>query len=230
MQLESNMGKVVTIDGPAASGKTSLSRELARRLGWQWVSTGAFYRALAYAAQQSGIPTTNETGLAKLAESSKLWSVQMSEDRTAIFYQGHDVTDAAMSEAVGTIASQLSHFPLVREALLRAQRECSDLSPGLIAEGRDCGTVVFPTAEAKIYLTADETFRAERRAREQGLTTEETAAAQRTRDLQDTTRTTAPLQVPQDALVLDTTRLSLDEVVTEVEDFVRDRLSEKRTP
>lgn len=218
------MGKVITIDGPAASGKTSVSRELARRLGWSWVSTGAFYRGLAYTAQRLDYDLDSEDKLSVLTTSSA-WKVEMAESRTRVLFGDEDVTDKISHEEVGNIASRISHFSKVRQSLLKSQRDCKDKTEGLVAEGRDCGTVVFPEAEVKVYLTARSENRAERRAKELGLEKEELVKAQQIRDQQDSTRKTAPLQVPGDALVVDTTELSFDEVVSTVEKFVRSKLS-----
>ena len=219
------MGKVITIDGPAASGKTSLSRELAKRLGWNWVSTGAFYRGLAFVAMQMRTDLQSEEALAKLATQGEIWQVKMNDAKTCVIFKGQDVTELVNHEDVGSVASKISHFPKVRAALMGAQRACADLTEGLVAEGRDCGTVVFPEAEAKVYLTASQVNRAVRRAKELGLSQEETVQAQVVRDQQDSTRKAAPLQVPDQALVLDSTDLGFEEVVTEVEKFVRQRLS-----
>lgn len=215
------MGQVITIDGPSASGKTSVSRELAKRLGWSWVSTGAFYRGLAYVAQQMKTDLNNEDALASLATDQNLWRVEMRDDQTLVIMGERDVTPEIFREDVGSIASQISHFPKVRESLLSAQRLCRDTTQGLVAEGRDCGTVVFPAADAKVYLTATQENRAVRRAKEQGLSAEKTVEDQRIRDQQDSSRKVAPLQVPKEALVLDSTDLDLDQVVNEIERFVR---------
>lgn len=218
------MGMVVTIDGPAASGKSTVSRQLAQRLGWQWVSTGAFYRGLGYAALHSKIDITDVKALMDLAHSDK-WAVKMSQSRTQVFFEGQDVTDEISHEDVGNIASKISHYPEVRKALLDAQRNCSAGPQGLVAEGRDCGTVVFPQAQAKIYLTASSEHRAARRATELGLDQEKMQEEQKVRDHQDSTRKAAPLAVPENALVVDTTELNLDEVVAKVEDFVRRKIN-----
>ncbi len=219
-----DMGKVITIDGPAASGKTSVSRELARRLGWKWVSTGAFYRGLAYVAQQMGTDLNDEDALAALSKKTDIWNVKMTDDKTSVFFKNQDVTEKTNAEDVGSIASKISHFPKVRASLLLPQRNCSSMPEGLVAEGRDCGTVVFPTAEAKVYLTASQENRAVRRALEQGGSAEEIVEAQKVRDQQDSTRKAAPLQVPNDALVVDTTALDLDQVIAKVETFVRNKI------
>jgi cytidylate kinase len=217
------MGMVITIDGPAASGKSSVSRELAKRLGWQWVSTGAFYRGLAFVAMQLGIPLDDVEALSKLAHSDQ-WEVRLTEEQTLVFFKSQDVTEMISREDVGSYASKVSHYPEVRKALLEAQRKCSEGPQGLVAEGRDCGTVVFPVAEAKVYLTANSDDRAARRAAEHGTSAAIIKKAQEVRDLQDSTRTAAPLQVPTDAYVVDTSSLSLNEVVDQVEAFVAQRI------
>ncbi len=213
------MGIVVTIDGPAASGKSSVSRELARRLGWKWVSTGAFYRGLAFAALQLHIELDDVKSLSELSQSD-IWQVTMNDDMTRVYFKDQDVTEAIGHEDVGSFASRVSSYPGVRKALLENQRECS-ANAGLVAEGRDCGTVVFPQAEVKIYLTANSQNRAQRRAAEQGTSAEEIAESQKIRDQQDSTRKTAPLQVPENAHVIDTTTMNLEQVVNTVEAYVR---------
>ena len=204
--------KVITIDGPAASGKSSVSRGLARRLGWRWVSTGAFYRALAYVASREGVDLHDEPGLERLAHAS-VWSVRLDDDQTRILYVNTDVTAEIMSEENGSRASQISQIPSVRKALLENQRDCALGVPGLVAEGRDCGTVVFPKALMKIYLTASQEERAARRAAEHGLDVDEIHAQQKIRDHRDRNRAAAPLQIPEDGRVLNTGGMSLDEVV-----------------
>jgi len=220
------MGLVVTLDGPAASGKTSVSREVARRLGWQWLSTGAFYRGLAFVAHRFQTPLDNEQALAELAVSPR-WRVAMAEDSTRVFVGSEDVTRDIFQEHVGDIASRISHFALVREALLAPQRLCQTSTQGLVAEGRDCGTVVFPGAEMKFYLTARQEDRAERRAKDLGLSVAETVKTQSQRDQQDSSRKTAPLQIPESAIVVDTTHLNFSEVVSVVENHVRQKLQIK---
>lgn len=214
---------VVTIDGPAASGKSSVSRELARRLGWSWVSTGAFYRGLAFAALQLQIDLDDVSALAELTH-NPVWSVRMFDERTRVFFKDQDVTDLIAHEDVGSFASKVSHYPEVRKALLEAQRNCSNGPMGLVAEGRDCGTVVFPKAEAKVYLTASSEHRAARRAAELGLDQGDMVKAQKQRDHQDSTRKVAPMAVPEDALIVDTTELNLSEVVDKVVDYVKGKI------
>ncbi|MFN3696995.1 MAG: (d)CMP kinase [Pseudobdellovibrio sp.] len=217
------MGYVITIDGPAASGKSSLSRELSKKVGCPWVSTGAFYRGLAYAAMQLNLDLNDAAGLSELC-SSDIWSVVLSYERTHVFFKNENVTDKIAQESVGNVASRISHYPEVRQSLLDHQRSFALSNKGLIAEGRDCGTVVFPLAEVKVYLTADSENRAHRRAQELGMDEKTLVQQQEIRDKQDSTRKVAPLQIPIDALVVDTTHLDLDGVVELVEKHVRSKI------
>jgi cytidylate kinase len=141
-------GFVVTIDGPAASGKTSVSREVARRLGWRWVSTGAFYRGLAFLVKSHQIDVSDEAKIAELIRQAA-WEVRLSPERTQVFVNGEDVTEEIYREEVGETASLIGQFPSVRSRLLKAQRDCRLGVKGLVAEGRDCGTVVFSRCSDK---------------------------------------------------------------------------------
>ena len=217
------MSYVITIDGPAASGKTSVSRELASRWGWVWVSTGAFYRGIGYVADKENIDLDNEKELVKLTKSDK-WGVFLNPTRTQFVYNGNDVTDEIYSEEVGAIASKISRHQTLRENLLSAQRKCALNTSGLVAEGRDCGTVVFPNADVKIYLTAKSENRAQRRANEQGASIEATKQAQKIRDVQDSNRTASPLQVPEKAHVIDTSEMDLQQVVESIDKIIREQL------
>lgn len=215
---------VVTIDGPAASGKSSVSRGLAQKMGWKWVSTGAFYRGLACVAQDIGVSIEDEAALVALAE-SKDWKVVLGAERTQVFYGKKDMTDQVYTEETGSAASKISHYPLVRKSLLQAQRDCAIGVAGLVAEGRDCGTVVFPGAPVKIFLTAHSDNRAVRRAKEEGKSVEETQKAQQIRDRQDSTRQAAPLQIPDGAVVVDTSEMGLNQVIDHVVAIVKKTLA-----
>lgn len=217
------MGYVITIDGPAASGKSSVSRELSRILNIPWVSTGAFYRGLAFAAICQNIELTNKLALSELA-ASDIWRVEMTAEKTEVWYKDLDVTDKISQEDVGNYASMVSHYPEVRTSLLDQQRNCAFLADGLIAEGRDCGTVVFPRAEVKIYLTARSENRAQRRAQELGLDEKILVVQQQLRDQQDSTRKTAPLQIPDSALVIDTSELNMAQVVDKIKLYAEEKL------
>ena len=141
--------KIITIDGPAASGKSSVSREVSRRLGWNWLSSGAFYRGLAYVALQEKCASDDVEQLVKLAKSD-IWRVEMAADDTYVYYRGQDVTEKIKLEKIGSMASLISPNPEVRKVLLAGQRACAGQS-GLVAEGRDCGSVVFPQAPLKMF-------------------------------------------------------------------------------
>ncbi len=216
---------VVTIDGPAASGKSSVSRELAKRLGWSWVSTGAFYRGLAFVAYKLQVDMHNPAKILALVDSPD-WTVEMNVEKTRVKFLGLDVTDEISKEEVGNYASVISQYPEVRSALLKAQRRCVQNVKGLVAEGRDCGTVVFPTAHVKIFLTARAEDRAARRAKEQGKDVKETRDAQKLRDSQDATRKAAPMAAAADSYQVDTSEMDLVEVVSTVESLVRKKLRE----
>jgi CMP/dCMP kinase len=217
------MGFVITIDGPAASGKSSVSRELAKLFSIPWVSTGAFYRGLAYVAIQSQVDLTNKEALTELAMSD-VWRVEMNSEKTQVWFKDQDVTDFIFQEDVGNVASKISHYPEVRSSLLDHQRQCAFVSRGLVAEGRDCGTVVFPQAEVKVYLTASSENRAQRRAQELGLDEKELEIQQKQRDEQDSTRKVAPLQIPQDAFVVDTTQMTLNDVIQKIYTYAQTKI------
>lgn len=216
--------KIVTIDGPVASGKTSVSREVAKNLGWSWVSTGVFYRGLAFMASDTGMNLEDEEGLIKII-SSKDWCVKMGDEITHFYYKKIDITEKLPTESIGEIASKISQLPRVRQALLEPQRECA-VTPkeGLLAEGRDCGTVVFPKAQVKIFITARKDSRARRRAEEQGGDEEEALKRQQKRDAIDMGRKQAPLRTPENAFVIDTSDLSFLDVVHQVESHIRTSL------
>lgn len=217
------MGFVITIDGPAASGKSSVSRGLSKKFSIPWVSTGAFYRGLAYAALHSHIDLSDRVSLSELAMSNA-WRVVMTPEKTQVWFGDQEVTDQIAQESVGNAASKISHYPEVRSSLLDHQRQCALIDRGLVAEGRDCGTVVFPQAEVKVYLTASSEHRAQRRAQELGLDQQAMAEQQKQRDHQDSTRKAAPLQIPQDAIVIDTTSMTLDEVVEQIYEVALQKL------
>lgn len=212
--------KLITIDGPSASGKSSVSRMLGQELSWPWVSTGAFYRGLALAAIYENIGPDDVAELQKLA-SNPIWQIHMTSAYTQVIYSKKDVSEEIAGEKVANLASKISQIPVVRSALLQRQRDCFQESRGLVAEGRDCGTVVFPQAPAKIYLTASAALRALRRSEEDKFTVEETLEMQKIRDKQDSQRKAAPLKVADGALYIDSSFLSLEEVVAEVLNYAK---------
>jgi len=214
---------LITIDGPAASGKSSLSRSLARKLQWNWVSTGAFYRALGFMAFQKNVDQNDEAALMHLLGEFEL-KVLPDPVQTQVHIDGEMCSyEDIYSVDNGTRASNVSKFSKVREAVLGLQRGCYT-DPGLIAEGRDCGTVIFPDAQLKIYLVANAEARANRRSDEyeDGKSVEDVEKALKLRDEQDSSRKAAPMEAAKDAWVLDSSNLSLEEV----SDLVFEKASE----
>ena len=197
-----------------------MSRQVASHFAWSWVSTGAFYRGLAFYAKFKGVPIESEADLVGAIKGDQ-WKVALGAEKTLFICEGEDLTEEIYSSEVGQLASQISQFPEVRKELLAAQRACADGVTGLVAEGRDCGTVVFPDAELKFYLTASGSDRAHRRALQEGASVEKIEESQKIRDEQDKNRKAAPMQIPENAVVIDTSDLSLQEVVELVNNKVQ---------
>ena len=219
---------VITIDGPSSSGKGTISRMLARELGFQFLDSGALYRLLAFAAQRRGIALDNESALAALSgELDIRFPADGEGDR--VLLDGEDVGDAIRTEAAGGGASRVAALPAVREALLDRQRRFR-LLPGLVADGRDMGTVVFPDAEAKIFLTASAEERARRRCKqlkEKGVSVvfDDVLADIQVRDERDASRSVAPLRPAQDADLVDTSELDIPATIERLRDFLKNRLN-----
>lgn len=215
------MARVITIDGPSGSGKGTLSTLLAERLGWRFLDSGAIYRALGIAARGRGIPLDQGPALAALAGSLDL---VFRDGR--ILLDGRDVSDEIRTEASGNAASRVAAIPVVRQALLGWQRDYAR-EPGLVADGRDMGSVVFPDAEVKIFLTAAPEERARRRykqLKEKGfdVNLRNLISEIEERDLRDRSRAVAPLKAPAAALDVDSTGLSIEEVLARVLERVRE--------
>jgi cytidylate kinase len=206
---------VIAIDGPSASGKGTVAQRVAQRLGFHYLDSGALYRLVGLAAQRAQISNSAEPEIANLAEAL---DVRFENDN--IYLNQSLVTDVIRSEEAGAAASQVAALPAVRQALLKRQRSFREL-PGLVADGRDMGSVVFPDSVLKIYLTADAEERAKRRYKQligKGMGASMTALLQDilARDDRDSGRAVAPLQKGSDAILLDTTKLSIDEAVERV--------------
>ncbi len=207
---------VIAIDGPSGSGKGTVAGLLAKRLGWHLLDSGALYRLLAFAARNHGVDLTNEESLKVLAAHLDVQFSAKAGGGQRIILEGEDVTDVIRSEQVGAGASQVAALPAVREALLQRQRAFLE-APGLVADGRDMGTVVFPQAQLKIFLTASAEERARRRylqLKGKGMEADQADLLTeiQERDERDSQRSVAPLKPAPDAIILDSTSLSIDEV------------------
>ncbi len=210
---------IVAVDGPGGTGKTSVSRALARLLGLPHLDTGAFYRAATVAVLAAGADPAEPVGSLRAVTGSRIQSVA-----GAILLDGRDVTEEIRSEAVERNVSAVSAHPEVRALLVSAQRDWVDEHGcSAVVEGRDIGSVVFPDAEVKVYLTARPEVRARRRALESGVDDSETAEALTRRDHLDSTRAASPLIVPPGAVVIDTSDMSIDQVIETVAGLVTTR-------
>ncbi|AEA67750.1 MULTISPECIES: (d)CMP kinase [Pseudomonas] len=212
---------VITIDGPSGSGKGTVAGILARQLGWNLLDSGALYRLLAFAAANHGVDLTNEELLKALAAHLDVQFIAAADGQLQrIILEGDEVSDVIRTESVGAGASQVAALPAVREALLQRQRAFQE-PPGLVADGRDMGTVVFPDAPLKIFLTASAEERARRRYLQLKGKGEDVSLSSlldeiRARDERDTQRAVAPLKPAADAIQLDSTELSIDQVLQRI--------------
>ncbi len=218
---------VITVDGPSGTGKGTLCCYLARTLGWHLLDSGAIYRVLAVAMQQANLTADDETELVEIAQKLPVEFRLLHGDTESIFLQGEEISSQVRSETTGNIASRIAAIAPVRAALLDRQRAFR-LPPGLIADGRDMGTVVFPDAELKIFLTASAGERAQRRHKQLNEKGFDVSLAQLSeeiseRDARDSQRAVSPLIPADDAAVIDTTNLSITDVNEHVAMLIRER-------
>jgi cytidylate kinase len=210
---------VITIDGPAGAGKSTVSKALARKLSFVYLDTGALYRAVAYKVLNEDILPDDEKAISDLCGRMKIYLKNVDGNLNVVL-DGENVTEKIRNEAVALLASKVSAIPVVRMALLSIQREVAEKG-GIVAEGRDMGTVVFPGADCKFYLDANVDERVRRRYRElidrgNRADYEETERDLHVRDRQDQEREIAPLMVSRDAIIVDSTNISVPEVVEKI--------------
>ncbi|HWJ07351.1 MAG TPA: (d)CMP kinase [Steroidobacteraceae bacterium] len=222
------MVPIITIDGPSGSGKGTIARRVAAACGFHLLDSGALYRLVALAGRRHGLAPDDQVGHAEVARTLAVEFGVDAAGEERIVLQGDDVTGEIRTETAGADASRVAAMPPVRAALLQRQRDFAR-PPGLVGDGRDMGTVVFPQAPLKIYLTASPEERAQRRhkqLKEKGLTVNIGALSQeiRERDLRDSTRPVAPLRPAEDAITLDSTGLTIEQVVDQVLALARSRL------
>ena len=213
---------ILTIDGPSGSGKGTIAQMMARELGWHYLDSGAIYRVLAFASLKHQIPASHEGALMKLAQHLDL-QFELDENGLKVLLEGQEVSQQIRTEKAGNAASKVAVIPSVRAALLQRQRDFSQ-APGLVTDGRDMGTVVFPDAQFKVFLTASAEERALRRhkqLKEKGIESNlsDLIAEISERDKRDSERKVAPLLPAKDALILDSTELGITAVYEKVRSY-----------
>lgn len=211
---------VIAIDGPSGAGKSTVAQEVARELGFRYLDTGAMYRALTWLALHDHVDLTHDDELAALAESIEL-GLTTDAAPARVTVRGHDVTADIRGPDVTAAVSKVSAVPSVRAAMVRRQREIIGAG-AIVVEGRDIGSTVAPEAPVKVFLTADEAARAQRRASEASMTTSTAQATMATRDALDSSRSASPLRQAHGAVVIDSTDLSAADVVQRVVTLARD--------
>ena len=217
---------IIAIDGPSGAGKSTLGRMLARELGLLYIDTGSMYRAVALAVIEASMNETDDTSVGALAGRVDI-NLEGDPDSLRVMLDGRDITDRIRTEDVTNTSSVISAIPEVRRAMVQRQRELGER--GAVLNGRDIGTVVFPHADVKFFLTASPDKRAQRRfdedrARDADANFDETFAEMTERDRRDTTRTDSPLLQADDAILIDSSGLSIDEVFDQMMQEVRKKL------
>lgn len=217
---------VLTIDGPSGVGKGTVARVIAQQQNWHLLDSGAIYRAFALAVDSRAIDISDEDALEKIAQNLELtFKTHEDSELVSVYLDGQDVSKKLRTEQTGEMASKIASIGVVRAALLKRQQDFA-VSPGLVADGRDMGTVVFKDAKFKVYLTASSEERANRRLKQlqaqghEGIISQILAEVE-ARDKRDSSREHSPLKPAENALIIDTTNLSLDEVIAQVSELVK---------
>ena len=217
---------VLTIDGPSGVGKGTVARIMAQKLGWHLLDSGAIYRAFALAVDARNTDVTDESALEEVANNLDLaFKTEAGSELVSVYLDGQDVSKVLRTEQTGEMASKIASIGVVRAALLKRQQAFAK-APGLVADGRDMGTVVFADAPFKVFLTASAQERANRRLKQlqnqgsEGIISHILAEVV-ARDERDSSRKHSPLKPAKDALIIDTTELSIDEVITQVSELIK---------
>lgn len=218
---------IIAVDGPSGAGKSTLGKMLAKELGLLYLDTGAMYRAVAFAVLEKGLDINDHDAIIKLASKSEI-ELSGEPDSLHIFLNGRDISGEIRTNEVGQTASIISAISEVRKTLVKRQQELGNRGTGCVLDGRDIGTVVFPNADVKFYLTASPEARASRRYEEdlaKGFlgTFEETLAEINLRDYRDKTRADSPLAIADDAIRVDTSQLNLDEAFAKMLEIIKEK-------
>ncbi|WP_457624783.1 (d)CMP kinase [Persephonella sp.] len=218
---------IITIDGPAGSGKSTIAKMIAKELGFTYIDTGAMYRAVALKIKRSGVDPDDPLSVVKVLQSTQIDLIP-SENGVKVFLDGEDVSGLIRTEEIGKLASKIARHPQVRKILVRMQRKLGEKAKNAVLEGRDTGTVIFPDADIKFFFTASPEVRAERRfkeLKEKGININYSDILKeiKERDLLDETREDSPLRPAEDAVIIDTTGKSLQQVFREVLQIIKER-------
>lgn len=217
--------KIITVDGPSGAGKSTICRILARRIQFSYIDTGAMYRAVGWAVREAGLALDNETALTRLLADIRI-NFQAAGERNLVFCNGSEITDLIRSPEIDRLASEVSRLGSVRRTLLPLQRQAAASSNAII-DGRDAGTIIFPQADLKIFLDADLATRAQRRFADQksqaGISLDQVTRAIVARDQADSSRKQAPLIRAADAILIDSSAMTEDQVCEQILILARER-------
>ncbi|WP_457621783.1 (d)CMP kinase [Persephonella sp.] len=216
---------IIAIDGPAGSGKSTVAKRLSNILGYTYIDTGAMYRAVAYKVKQEGINPDDADAVVSIMKKINI-KLEPSDNGVKVFLDGEDVSSKIRTEEIGKIASKIARHSEVRKILVQKQREMGKKAKNAVIEGRDTGTVIFPDADLKIFMTASPEIRARRRWEElknKGLDIDYNQILKevKERDHLDQTRKDSPLRPAKDAIIIDTTNKSIDEVINQILELIR---------